>query len=453
MPPRSLVEMCTAVCYHNLAHITDIGDMSYELMRPILMKIETADQLRLLEQNSPHIQGEDAEVWKKLIAKDFSIDAKKKNYVPRNPKSWYRVYARYQKEEREAMAIAEKQLMESFAGIKKEKEKHISKIVDPRLLSNVANQPGKRRRGGASGSSRLGFGGGKRTNGNDGKSVMSKVRREVSEIANRLHLSTPTGQLSARPGQIKKAPEAMINDHRIAAQPAIRIHVPTKKRPREDDGLAEREARLRAAKKQKRPEPVEVGDDDLFGEDESAGSIASPRGASPSPPPTSPGRVAAAPPRRPSSPTGRKAMGMGMLLSRRPGSPAKIRVVADPAHTPKSTAESPGAKAASRQPTQTPKITEAPKPRAASIGSKTAERRPVYDPPVKYATVARSRSPTPVSIRAPGKSSPSPPRESGSPRSPTLPAGSPKEAPVVPLRKKKTVDVFMRPKKPAAPRR
>jgi len=44
-----------------------------------------------LEANSPQIAGEDEDLWKKFIARDFGVDAVDK-WVPRNPASWSKVY-------------------------------------------------------------------------------------------------------------------------------------------------------------------------------------------------------------------------------------------------------------------------------------------------------------------------------------------------------------------------
>jgi hypothetical protein len=80
-----------------------------------------------------------------------------------------------------------------------------------------------------------------------GSSFLKKARREAREHASRIR-STPTGALAVRPGQIKKAPEAMVNDYRIASQKDIRIRVPRLSKPKRELELEAREVRLMAAK-------------------------------------------------------------------------------------------------------------------------------------------------------------------------------------------------------------
>lgn len=45
MPADSLFEMSRRACGRYSARITDIGDLSYELMRSVLLKIERPEQL------------------------------------------------------------------------------------------------------------------------------------------------------------------------------------------------------------------------------------------------------------------------------------------------------------------------------------------------------------------------------------------------------------------------
>lgn len=44
-----------------------------------------------LEANSPQIAGEDEELWKRFIIRDFGADAVDK-WVPKNPTGWSKVY-------------------------------------------------------------------------------------------------------------------------------------------------------------------------------------------------------------------------------------------------------------------------------------------------------------------------------------------------------------------------
>ncbi|KAK1769994.1 RNA polymerase II transcription factor SIII subunit A-domain-containing protein [Phialemonium atrogriseum] len=249
MPPKSLVQLCTKACIKNVAMITDLGDMPNNRARPILLKVESGTQLHEIEMNCPHLAIDTPEVWKRLIARHFPL-WEKKNYVPKNPSSWYKVYARYKKEHDEELAEAEARLKNAFATLETQKEARKSKIVEQRFLPRPPRDGravgGRRTGGGADLPSHLSFGGGSRTRLTDGQSFLKKARREALEVASRRALSTPTGQLPVRPGQIQKAPEGMVNEHRIKQQPEIRILVPRSK-PKlsaEDLERKEREGRL-----------------------------------------------------------------------------------------------------------------------------------------------------------------------------------------------------------------
>lgn len=281
MAPRSLTEMCIRVCIKNVANITDVGDLGYKTIRPVLLKVTSADQLRQIEESSPQIKGEDAELWRKLIERDFP-GWRKKNYVPKNPESWHKVYARYKREHIEEMAAAEAKLVSAFATLEKEKNAHTSKIVDQRLLPKPPRDGrGLSRAAGSSATRVPKF---------SGSSLLQKAKREAREIKNRRILSTPTGALAVPPGQIKKAPEAMVNEYRIRehATMEVRIKAPRLSRPTRDLELERREARLRAAKvtlTSSKAEVVisdtdendenELGEDDLFG-DKELSPVASP---------------------------------------------------------------------------------------------------------------------------------------------------------------------------------
>lgn len=68
-----------------------MGDIEYRVVAPVLKKITSPLQLRNLEARSPQLAGDDAELWKKFIARDFGTDSVDK-WVPKNPKNWSRIY-------------------------------------------------------------------------------------------------------------------------------------------------------------------------------------------------------------------------------------------------------------------------------------------------------------------------------------------------------------------------
>ena len=225
MPVKSLVELATGVCLKNLRGVDSVGDyLPYEAVRHILLKVESAYQLRQIELNSPQIQGETGEIWLKLIEKDFPLEYRAKAYKPPSADKWYRVWEKYKKDHDKALHESEDKLKNALAGLKQAKEKNTSKIIERKFLPRSARPRVKKILGGPreAQSNTLTFNAGSRTKTINGASVMRKVRREVKEIAS-IH-----GALSrqirgpTRVNQIQKAPASMVNDYRRATQPKFR---------------------------------------------------------------------------------------------------------------------------------------------------------------------------------------------------------------------------------------
>lgn len=97
---------------------------------------------------------------------------------------------------------------------------------------------------------------GSKTKLTDGKSVLTRARREAKEISQRGKLARPTAELHGSTGQIKRAPAGMVDEYRrdkLAAMPqAVKILSRKKSNAIGFDGgfggpsLEEREKRLRA---------------------------------------------------------------------------------------------------------------------------------------------------------------------------------------------------------------
>lgn len=290
MAPRSLVDICTRICIKNIHEVYSVGDMPYHLARPILLKINKADQLHEVELTSSQIEGETEELWRRLIAKDFPA-WEKKNYIPKNPKSWYKVYERYRKEEKAEIAEAEAKLVASFGAIKNEAEAKKSTIVSQQLMPRIPREGrigGARRAGlGRDVPDHLSWGGGSRTKTNDARGVILKAKREAREMANRRTLSTPTGRLVVPQGQIRKAPEGLVNEYRIKQQAALtsRIRAPRRSnKPKTEAEMAddlirrEREARLLNIKSLSSSRPAQMVSDSEGDEDDYRGGGSSSKG-------------------------------------------------------------------------------------------------------------------------------------------------------------------------------
>ncbi|OLN94324.1 Elongin-A [Colletotrichum chlorophyti] len=226
-PVKSLAELCVAVCQRHISELTSVGNgdsLQYHHVRDILLRVTNPAQLREIELNSPHIQGDTSELWLRLIKKEFPTESHEKNYAPKNPSKWYKIYERYADERREAQQQAEAELRARFQGLQQKKDTNVSRIVDPRYLPKppkTGRTFGTRGRGGKDLPSSLNLNAGSRMKMTTGASVMKKARREAKEIAGiRSNLAVPTGLIRAP--RLSKAPAAMAFDHRISSQPSFR---------------------------------------------------------------------------------------------------------------------------------------------------------------------------------------------------------------------------------------
>ncbi|KAJ6445791.1 putative RNA polymerase II transcription factor SIII (Elongin) subunit A,putative [Purpureocillium lavendulum] len=224
-PVKSLMELAMMSCIKNIKSLESVGDyLLYDTVSSILTRVENAHQLRQIEINSPQIQGETAEIWIKIIERDFPLEHKATAYKPPSPDKWYKVWEKYKHEHDVALAESERKLKNALAGLQEDKERNVSKIVERKYLPRAGHVGPKRHWSQRdAGSSTLSFGGGSRTKTNTGASVMKKVRREAREIANiKTQLSKPI-RAPIRAPTMKKAPAAMVNAHRRAALPAYRV--------------------------------------------------------------------------------------------------------------------------------------------------------------------------------------------------------------------------------------
>lgn len=427
MGPKSLVDLASAVCIKNIKGLESVGDyLPYESVRHILFKIETAYQLRQIELNSPQIQNSTGEIWLRLIERDFPLEYKAKGYKPQNQSKWYRVWEKYKKDHDRSLQESEEKLRNALAGLQENKEKNVSKIVEGKHLPRMPKA--KRRVPKDHTTGVLTFGGGSRTKTVNGASVMRKVRREVKEIRNiQGSLSQSIRPPNARPPQqqarISKAPPSMVDEKRIAAQPAYR---PPPKEPSPPPASALEEFQERAAY---------ITDSDSESDDEENDE------ASP-PPPARPAKLErkVSPPRAtakaPVKPVTRPS---GSMMQRKFGGRAGGSTISPIKSQTHSIRTIPGSNS-STSPTKRPSDTTTKPPLKPEPGKTSQPPSPtkLAKPPTQYLPRSQT-SPPPHS--PPERTSP-PPQAVSSSASPATAAPAPN-----PPRKRKAVDIFMRPKK------
>ncbi|PBP19453.1 RNA polymerase II transcription factor SIII subunit A [Diplocarpon rosae] len=261
MPAPTLVDLCTKACVKNVRSLIDVGSFEYWQIRSVLQRVESPEQLHQIELNSPQLLGEDAELWQAFIARHIP-NWQTKNYRPKNPTKWYEVYCKYKKEQKAEIARDEEILRTSMMGLQKARETNVSKIVDLKMLPKMprdprmmANNGGVPLKGKAlfrkEGPSSLNWTSGSKTKMTDGKSVLTRARREAKEISQMGKLAKPTHKLAL--GHVQKAPAGMVKEYKTAAQPSIKIlskrHNPSSTVSGGVTGpsLEERERKLRAA--------------------------------------------------------------------------------------------------------------------------------------------------------------------------------------------------------------
>ena len=236
MPVKSLFELATSVCVKNIKQLDSIGDyLPYTAVSNILGKVESAVQLRQIELNSPQIEGETGELWLKLIERDFPLEVRSQSYKPQDPKKWYRVWEKYKKAHDRSIAEGENKLKEALAGLRQDKEKNTSKVVETKDLLNGGLV---RRRARAPGRQLFG----RSPAAPPTKNLLQKARREAQEIA-RIHGSAiRPAQVRGQTARVSKAPSAMVDDYRRAAQPTYR-HVPAEAEAEHYSAVVEHEKR------------------------------------------------------------------------------------------------------------------------------------------------------------------------------------------------------------------
>ncbi|KAH8179683.1 RNA polymerase II transcription factor SIII (Elongin) subunit A domain-containing protein [Sarocladium implicatum] len=421
MPVKSLMDLAMMTIFKNVKELTNAGDfLPYETLRPILLKVDSARQLRQLELNSPQIEGETGEVWLKLIEKDFPMEYRAQLFKPPDPSKWYRVYEKYKKIHDRRVQESEAKLREALAGFAEDNERNTSKIVNKKLPSRVV----KRRGGPADHTvSSMTFNRGSRTKTLNGAGVMRKVRRETKEIAN-IHGSLskvfPPSSRNAALRQIKVAPTAMVEAHRRAANPSYRA---APKRPVEKSAVLQaHEDQATYISDYGSDDDDGFGGEDLFdGTSRTVGGFSRPKPTPASPPkPKSKAPVAAMPASKPSSSSLSARKGRGLLSTNLNKSAVIVRT--EPKSRPQA-ASPPSSKSRDEPRIQArPSHSDSTRVRSDSVrGSGSSSQEPVKSRTQESA--ARHRSGAPDAAQTAGSLSPVP--------NPLL-------------RKRKAVDVFMR---------
>ncbi|EXJ77897.1 hypothetical protein A1O3_09056 [Capronia epimyces CBS 606.96] len=255
MPADTLFNMARRACIRCSGRITDIGDLDYELVRPVLLKIESPEKLHQIERASPQIIGKDAELWMTFIKRDIA-DWHLKPHEPKDPKNWYKVYCKLKEDARLAAIADEAMLKVALASIKNEKEQNVTQIA------SRVNLPASKR-------ARINYNyisGRTGSKGAHKMTMLEKIKKEARD-AKASRMNRPMHELPKRATTVTRPPQQFVDDLKQKAatpvSPALirnpgpirtsrpPLHAP-KPGPAELDAsydlTRDREARLRALK-------------------------------------------------------------------------------------------------------------------------------------------------------------------------------------------------------------
>ncbi|TKA83672.1 hypothetical protein B0A55_00292 [Friedmanniomyces simplex] len=129
MPVPSLLSMAIRGCIRNVTGITDVADIPYSIIKPVLKKIQNPDQLHEIETHCPQIADADAELWRAFIARDIPNWADK-ILEPKNPRSWWKVYRKLVRDEQRAKEGQEEELRAAMSGLNRKREENKATFVE-----------------------------------------------------------------------------------------------------------------------------------------------------------------------------------------------------------------------------------------------------------------------------------------------------------------------------------
>ena len=114
MGAPTLVSIAQRAAVKHVDDIQGFADTPLHLIRPILAKVRSPEQLQKMEADSPHIIGPDTvRLWKDFISRDIA-NGDRNELEPKNPGSWWKVYRKLKRQDEEKQAIAKQILRESL---------------------------------------------------------------------------------------------------------------------------------------------------------------------------------------------------------------------------------------------------------------------------------------------------------------------------------------------------
>lgn len=205
MPVPSLYELARQRLIKNIDMLTDVGDIPFSFLEPVLRHIQNPTQLQELEENCPQIQGETKEIWKRYIRRDVP-DWDKKPHVPRDDKNWSKVYRKLMRDAEKEKLDQENQLKEQMKALQAGRD------VNKTVIMNTNKAYGAQSSNfWANGGSSRGFGQPAPPT-KTGKVAMDKLKRGMFDRnqARTKAVQTPQHQLAMRKNMVAQIPERLV---------------------------------------------------------------------------------------------------------------------------------------------------------------------------------------------------------------------------------------------------
>ncbi|KAI4746936.1 hypothetical protein E4T50_02707 [Aureobasidium sp. EXF-12298] len=206
----SLFDMAQRACIRNVMDMYDVGDLRYETIRPVLKRVTNPAQLRQIEEASPHIAEDDAELWQAFIRRDIlKAEDKLLTTRPENPSSWWKVYRKLKREDEADTQAAEDRLKATLNRHKVDKGAKQTHIVHAVIPS------GEKRSGWGSTPRDKPFGSQALKNARTTAQTITVLKRQTAQrqAGRSVAQSVPMHQLSQLRGKVNEAPAHMIRNY------------------------------------------------------------------------------------------------------------------------------------------------------------------------------------------------------------------------------------------------
>ncbi|THY66501.1 hypothetical protein D6C97_01596 [Aureobasidium pullulans] len=193
-----LLDMAQRACIRHVMDLQDVGELSYKVIRPVLKSVTNPAQLRQIEEASPHIAEDDAELWEAFIRRDISkAESRLKTTRPRNPSSWWKVYRKLKREDETETKAAEEKLKAALNRHKVDKGSKQTNIVRAVIPS------GEKRTGWSAGPKEKPFGAQALKNAKTAADTITILKRQTAQrqAGRSVAQSTPMHQLQQMRGK------------------------------------------------------------------------------------------------------------------------------------------------------------------------------------------------------------------------------------------------------------